>query len=221
MRLSLEEVRDYGRSKRSRGVHRAACQRTDAENPARHREPDREAANLGTARVHRRPKHHEHEEECGDCLEPDCLDHADIGRDRLSAESRDGDELRGIERLERVRGDNRAGDLGDPIDDGHHRLDAARHEKAGGHGGVQMSRDSHRRTDEDREDQSVRDRDVHHSGLLRQQRTRDDRATTDEHERKNPDELSGEMAPGVFHVEVGWRESSTSINPSAAILTRH
>ena len=66
-----------------------------------------------------------------------------------------------IERLERVRRDDRAGELRDPVDHGHHRLDAPRDEKAGRHRGIEMAGDAHRRRDEQREDQAVREGDVH------------------------------------------------------------
>ena len=78
----------------------------------------------------------------------------------------DGDDAGGIERLERVRRDDRAEELRDPVHDRHHRLDAARDEKAGRHRGIEVPGDAHRRRHHEREDQSVRERDVHQRGLL-------------------------------------------------------
>jgi hypothetical protein len=45
----------------------------------------------------------------------------------------------------------------------------------------------------------MRERDVHDGGLYLKHRTCDDRAAAHKDERKSPDELSGEMAPGIFH----------------------
>src|SRR5947199_216396 len=76
------------------------------------------------------------------------------------------------------------------------------------HGGIAISGAAQRSRHHHGESQSVGERDVDDGRLLGQQRTGDDRTAADEHEREGADELSREVAPGIFHCGMGTESMS-------------
>jgi hypothetical protein len=82
---------------------------------------------LGSTAV---PEDDERQEERRDQFEKECLSCRDVERDRLAAALSGGEQGSRHGRLEGVRRRDRTEHLGGDVDRGHHRFDAARHEKA-------------------------------------------------------------------------------------------
>src|SRR5256885_7315919 len=118
-RLALEDATRHRRPEGSRWIHRRTGEWSDGEYVRGDGETDREAADLGRARIDRRPEDHEHEKEGGDELEHDGLQCRHLDGNRLTAQPR-ADHYGGREEpAQRISGEHRGEDLRDDVDHRH------------------------------------------------------------------------------------------------------